>query len=192
MWECESVHVCTSAAHVLLLECVFRLPFSATECVSQGMVPSSGSVGWPIIVCPYRDTGAGQPLAIWRGSLVCWLASRLDSSAHTTATSLETEDWGFVQYTSGRGFVASWSSRIYWAPGLTHCSIRGKGTPKSVVFKDASKKLSSGLETTRWTIQSCNQTFKRLLLQTPVNCEFEFFFCVFFGKMSRIWTFLRD
>lgn len=76
------MHVCTSAVHFLLLERVFGLSFFTTECVSQGMVPSSGSVGWPIIVCPYRDS-AGQPLAIWRGSLVCWLASHLDRSTHT-------------------------------------------------------------------------------------------------------------
>lgn len=131
------MHICTSAVHGLWLECVFGLSFFTTECVSQGIVPSSGSVGWPVIVCPYRDTGAGQPLAIWRGSLVSWLASHLDCSTHTTATSLETEDCSFVQYASGKGFVESWSCRLNWAPGLTHHSIRSKGAPESVIFKDA-------------------------------------------------------
>lgn len=52
-------------------------------CVSQGRLPSLGSVGWPVVVCPYRNTGAGQPQAIWRGSLVCWLASHAWTTAHT-------------------------------------------------------------------------------------------------------------
>lgn len=84
------MHVCTSAV--------------TTECVSRGMMPSSVSEGWPIIVW---NTGAGQPLAIWRGSLVCWLASHLDGSTHTTVASLETEDRDFAQYVSREGFVGS-------------------------------------------------------------------------------------
>ena len=67
-------------------------------------MPSSVSEGWLIIVW---DTGAGQPLAIWRGSLVRWLASLLDGSARTTVASLETEDRDLAQHVSREGFVGS-------------------------------------------------------------------------------------
>lgn len=90
---------CTYAVHVLFLECCLILTtvrvcvsVCVSVCLSQGMVPSLGSVGWPITVFPYRDTGAGQPQAIWQQSLVYWLASHIWTSVHTTVTSLETED----------------------------------------------------------------------------------------------------
>lgn len=95
--------------------------------------------GRPVIVCPYRDIDAGQPLAIWRGSLVCWLTSYLDCGTHTTTTSLESEDWGFVRYDSKRGILESWSSRLYWVQASHIILLEAKEPQKSVIFKDASK-----------------------------------------------------
>lgn len=68
--------------HVCHPQCI-RFYFCCSV-TSQGTVPRSGFVGWPIVVCPYRDTKPGQPLSICRESLMGWLVSRLDCSTHTT------------------------------------------------------------------------------------------------------------
>lgn len=122
LWErfCEWWFYCYCLMHICsarLISWVLSYPnhrwrVCVSVCPSQGMVPTLWSVGWPITLCPYRDTGEGQPQAIWQQSLVYWLASHIWTTVHTTVTSLETEDWDFELYAN------DWSLEPLWAPAL--------------------------------------------------------------------------
>lgn len=128
------------------------------------------------MVCPYRDTGAGQPLAIWQGSLVGWLASHLDRSAHTHQPPpwrLKTEAL-FSMLAQG----GLWSLR---ASDLTVLQA-----PHTVALEVKEPHRLSYLKMDEVDDRACNQTFKRLPFLTSVNCEFEFFlFLYFLATCSR-------
>lgn len=95
------MHIFTSVMHVLWLKCVWVIPLNNLVCVTG---PGAQFRNWS---GPYRDTGAGQPLAIWLGSLFFRLTSYLDCGTHTTTTSLESEEGHCAQYDNRRKFQES-------------------------------------------------------------------------------------
>lgn len=119
---------------------------------------SWGGGGQPLhsafIVCPYRDTDAAQPLAIWRGSLVCWLTIFLDCGfTHNNQPPLrrERERESLFSLIPEEGFGRLEAPDFNGSKPLTQSYIEAK-EPQRVSYLKTPHQMSG--KTTRWIIDS--------------------------------------